>query len=105
MYYVVKILSLITVCFIMFLRSDDIMEYRTILIVYTPLDIASANVAPAEIRREVATSRTILRARGKPELPLLTDIDFHPRPRLKSRRPIWSNRPDEAQTIQHLLVW
>ena len=44
----------------------------------------------------------ILRARGKPELPLLTDIDFHPRPRLKSRRPIWSNLPDEAPTIQHL---
>ena len=50
----------------------------------------------------VATSRTILRARGKPDLPLLTDIDFHPRPRLKSRRPIWSNLPDEAPTIQHL---
>ena len=48
--------------------------------------------------REVATSRIIVRARGKPELPLLTDIDFHPRPRLKSRRPIWS---DEAPTIQH----
>ena len=40
--------------------------------------------------------------RGKPELPLLTDIDFHPRPRLKSRRPIWSNLLDEAPTIQHL---
>ena len=36
------------------------------------------------------------------ELPLLTDIDFHPRPRLKSRRPIWSDLPDEAPTIQHL---
>ena len=59
-------------------------------------------IAPADIRREVATSRTILRARGKPELPLLTDIDFHPRPRLKSRRPIWSNLRDEAQAIQHL---
>ena len=44
----------------------------------------------------------ILRARGKPELPLLTDIDFHPRPRLKSRSPIWSNLPDEALTIQDL---
>ena len=61
-----------------------------------------SNIAPADIRREVATSRMILRARGKPELPLLTDIDFHPRPRLKSRRPIWSNLPDEAPTIQHL---
>ena len=61
-----------------------------------------SNIAPADIPREVATSTTILRARGKPELPLLTDIDFHPRPRLKSRRPIWSNLPDEAQTIQHL---
>ncbi len=61
-----------------------------------------SNIAPADIRREVATSRTILRARGKPELPLLTDIDFHPRPRLKSIRPIWSNLPDEALTIQHL---
>ena len=60
------------------------------------------NIAPADIRREVATSKMILRARGKPELPLLTDIDFHPRPRLKSRRPIWSNLPDEAPTIQHL---
>ena len=59
-------------------------------------------IAPADIRREVATSRTILRARVKPELPLLTDIDFHPRPRLKLRRPIWSNLPDEAQTIQQL---
>ena len=48
-----------------------------------------SNIAPADISREVATSRTILRARCKPELPLLTDIDFHPRPRLKSRRPIW----------------
>ena len=27
---------------------------------------------------------------------------FYPRPRLKSRRPIWSNLPDEAHTIQHL---
>ena len=62
-----------------------------------------SNIAPADIRREVAASRTILRARGKPELPLLTDIDFHPRPRLKSRRPIWSNLPEEAQTIQHLV--
>ncbi len=60
------------------------------------------NIAPADIRREVATSRTIIRARGKLDLPLLTDIDFHPRPQLKSRRPIWSNLPDEAQTIQHL---
>ena len=50
----------------------------------------------------MATSRMILMARGKPELPLLTDIDFHTRPRLKSRRPIWSNLPDEAPTIQHL---
>ena len=54
-----------------------------------------SNIAPADIRREVATSRTILRARGKPELPLLIDIDFHPRPRLKSRRPIWSNLPED----------
>ena len=61
-----------------------------------------SNIAPAYIRREVATSRMIIRARSKPELPLLTDIDFHPRPRLKSRRPIWSNLPDEAPTIQHL---
>ena len=61
-----------------------------------------SNIASADIRREVATSRMILRARGKPELPLLTDIDFHPRPRLKSRRPIWSNLPDEAPIIQHL---
>ena len=61
-----------------------------------------SNIAPADIRREVATSRTILRARSKPELPLLTDMDFNPRPRLKSRRPIWSNLPEEAQTIQHL---
>ena len=44
----------------------------------------------------------ILRARVKPELPLLTDIDFHPRPRLKSRRPMWSNLPDESPTMQHL---
>ena len=44
----------------------------------------------------------ILRARGKPELPLLTDIDFHPRPRLKSIRPIWSNLLDEALIIQDL---
>ena len=42
-----------------------------------------SSIAPADIRREVATSRTILRTRGKPELPLLTDIDFHPRSRLK----------------------
>ena len=60
-----------------------------------------SSIAPADIRREVATSIIILRARGKHELPLLTDIDFHPRPRLKSRRPIWSNLPDEAPT-QHL---
>ena len=59
-----------------------------------------SNIAPADSRREVATSRTILRARGKSELPLLTDVDF--RPRLKSRRPIWSNLQDEAPTIQHL---
>ena len=61
-----------------------------------------SSIAPADIRREVATSRMILRARGTPELPLLTDIDFHPRPRVKSRRPIWSNLPDEAPTTQHL---
>ena len=29
-------------------------------------------------------------------------IEFHPRPRLKSRRPTWSNLPDEALTIQPL---
>ena len=61
-----------------------------------------SNIAPTDIRRELATSKMILRARGKPELPLLTDIDFHPRPRLKLRCPIWSNLPDEAPTIQHL---
>ena len=61
-----------------------------------------SNIALSVIRREVATSRTILRARDKHELPLLTYIDFHPRPRLKSRRPIWSNLPDEAPTIQQL---
>ena len=61
-----------------------------------------SNIAPADIRREVATSGMILRARGKPGLPLLTDIGFHPRPRLKSRRPIWSNLPDEALPIQPL---
>ena len=61
-----------------------------------------SNIAPADIRREVATYRMNIRARGKPELPLLTDIDFHPRPRLKSRRPIWSNLPDEAPTIPHI---
>ena len=44
----------------------------------------------------------ILRARGKPELPLLIDIDFHLRPRLKSRRPIWSNLPGEALPSQDL---
>ena len=38
----------------------------------------TANIAPADIPREVVTSRTILSARGKPGLPLLTDIDFHP---------------------------
>ena len=52
-----------------------------------------SNIAPVDIDRELATSKLILRARGKPELPLLTDIDFLPRPRLKSRRPIWSNIP------------
>ena len=61
-----------------------------------------SNIAPADICRELATSKMILRARRKPELPLLTDIDFHPRSRLTSRRPIWSNLPDEAQTIQDL---
>ena len=50
-----------------------------------------SNIAPADSQ-----------GTGKPELPLLTDIDFHPRPRVKSRRPIWSNLPDEAPTIQHL---
>ena len=61
-----------------------------------------SNISPADIRRDVATSRTILRAPDKPELPLLADIDSHLRPRLKSRRPIWSNLPDEAPTIQQL---
>ena len=61
-----------------------------------------SNIAPADILRELATSKMILRARGKPELPLLTDIDFYPRPRLKSRRPIWSNLPGEALPIQDL---
>ena len=61
-----------------------------------------SNIAPADIRREVATSGMILRARDKPGLPMLTDIGFHPRPRLKSRRPIWSNLPDEAPPIQPL---
>ena len=42
-----------------------------------------SNIAPADIRKAVATSRMILRARGKHKFPLLTDIDFHPRPRLK----------------------
>ena len=60
------------------------------------------NIAPADIRRELATSKMIIRARGKPELPLLTDIDFHPRPRLTSIRLIWSNLPDEALTILDL---
>ena len=60
-----------------------------------------SSIAPVDIRREVATSRMILRARAKPELPLLTDIDFHPRPRLKLRRSIWSNLPDEALTIHY----
>ena len=41
------------------------------------LPVLSGNIAPAYIHREVTTSRTILRARGKPDLPLLTDIDFH----------------------------
>ena len=40
--------------------------------------VGLSNIANADIRRDVATSRTILRARGKPGLPLLTDIDFHP---------------------------
>ena len=57
-----------------------------------------SNIAPADIRIEVATSRTILRARGKPNLPLLTDNDVHHGPRLKSRHSIWCNIP----TIQHL---
>ena len=61
-----------------------------------------SNISPADIRRELATSRMFLRARGKPERPLLTDIDFHPRPRLKSRHPMWPNLPYEAPTIQHL---
>ena len=60
------------------------------------------NIALADIRRESAKSEIIIMARGKPGLPLLIDIDFHPRPRLKSRRPIWSNLPDEALTIQDL---
>ena len=59
-----------------------------------------SNIPPADIRRELSTSKMILRARFKPELPLLTDIDFIPRPRLKSRRPILSYLPDEALTIQ-----
>ena len=60
----------------------------------------TSSIAPADIRRDVATSRTIIRARGKSELPLLTDIVFQLRPRLKSRRPIYF--PDEAPTIQQL---
>ena len=41
---------------------------------------SGTDIAPADIRREIATSKMMFRARGKPELPLLTDIDFHPRP-------------------------
>ena len=37
-----------------------------------------SNIAPADIRRELATWKMILRERGRPELPLLTDINFHP---------------------------
>ena len=58
--------------------------------------------ASTDVGREVATSRTILRARGKPELPLPTDMYFHTRPRLKSIRPIRPNLWDEAPTIQRL---
>ena len=61
-----------------------------------------SNIAPADIRRELAKSNIILRERGKPEPPLLTDIDFHPRLQLKSRRPIWYNLPDEVLPIQDL---
>ena len=38
-----------------------------------------SDIALAHIRRVLSTSRMILRAPDKPELPLLTDIDFHPR--------------------------
>ena len=47
-----------------------------------------SNIAPADIHRELATYKMLLRARCKLELPLLSDIDVHPRTRLKSRRPI-----------------
>lgn len=60
------------------------------------------NIAPPDIRREVATSGMVVRLRHKPELPLLSDIDFHPRQRLKSRHPVWSSLPDGTLTAQHL---
>ena len=63
-----------------------------------------SNIAPVAIRRELATSKMIIRERGKPELPLLTHIDFHPRPRLKSRRPIWSNLPDHPSPLAHTVA-
>ena len=64
-------------------------------------------VAPSltNISKELATSRMILRARGKPELPLLTDIDFHPRPRLKSdmvQPPGWG--PDHPTPLAHAVA-
>ena len=43
-----------------------------------------SNITPPDIRREVATSRLVLKIQSSSEIPLLSDIDFHPRPRLKS---------------------
>ena len=62
-----------------------------------------SNIAPTDIRRELATSKMIIRHEASLNFLYSPILTFTPgRPRLKSRRPIWSNLPDEALTTQDL---
>ena len=60
-------------------------------------------IAPPALRRKAATRN--LSDKIHPGIPLHTDTTDHPRHRLKSRKPIWSNAPAKSFSIEEEWRW
>ena len=48
-----------------------------------------SNIAPPDLRRKSAASNFLPAVEDNPKFPVFQDIYNHPKPRLKSRHPIW----------------
>ena len=57
-----------------------------------------SNITPPHIRRMAATNQLLSKIRSSTvSLPLMSDIESHPKVRLTSRRPVWLEEPQQEE--------